>query len=102
MCKNKKEQDRLTFLSDCEAANCLANKAVTVLFPTPPFPDKITILFLTFARRFVTAFIASWLSCLPAPEAQNVLLGHPAHASFFPASSLAGPGQSKNFKIICY
>ena len=40
-----------TFIFSSEFANALANIAVSVDLPTPPFPDKIRILRLTFFKR---------------------------------------------------
>ena len=48
----------LTLHSVSKAAKALARRAVKVLFPTPPFPDKTRILCLTEASRL-------WTSCTP-------------------------------------
>eukprot|EP00116_Pleurobrachia_bachei_P012936 sb/3473198/ len=65
--------------------------AVTVLLPTPPFPDKTRILCLTLLSA--TATSEGEVSVLNWPVEHACLLGHPAQPSIFPASSDAGPGQ---------
>lgn len=83
----------LTFISALRNARVLLSKAVTVLFPTPPFPDKIRILFLTSPNLFFTSSIPG-SGPFVTPEAHICLLGHPSQADAFPAVSLCVPGQS--------
>lgn len=47
----------LTFFSGNFAANALPRRAEKVLFPTPPFPDKIKTLYFTSERRSLTKAI---------------------------------------------
>lgn len=69
-----------------------ANWVATVLLPTPPLPERTSILCLTDRSLSAMAAMAG-LTCWGAPEAQSDWLGHPEHEDYFPASLEAGPGQ---------
>ena len=82
----------LTFFSGFNA-NARANMDVMVLLPTPPLPDRISILCLTLAKRCLMTSIAG-SGTLGAPDEQICWFGQPAQAEVLPASSLCVPGQS--------
>lgn len=85
---------KLTFLSPSLAASALLRRAVTVLLPTPPFPEITRNLFFTWLNFSFTSWIPG--SGALGPEAQIRWFGQPAHAEAFPAASLWVPGQSVN------
>ncbi|KAL5252908.1 hypothetical protein ACHWQZ_G015615 [Mnemiopsis leidyi] len=72
------------------AANPLASSAVTVLFPTPPLPDKTSTLFFTPISCFLTSM--GEISDFNSPLEHSFWFGHPTHPSSFPALSEVGPG----------
>lgn len=73
-------------------------REVIVLFPTPPLPERMRILFFTEDNlSFTRAFPGS--SCFVAPDAHILWFGQPAHAETLPALSLSVPGQSKNAQL---
>lgn len=75
------------------AAKARESIAVTVLLPTPPFPDKISILWRT-TSKCLRMISTAGSSPLVAPEAHIFWFGQPAHDEAFPAFSLSVPGQS--------
>jgi hypothetical protein len=83
----------LTLRSLSVAARLLLSIAVTVLLPTPPFPDSTKILFRTCSSLSLTSWIPG-SGPLATSEAQICWLGQPAHADAFPALALSVPGQS--------
>ena len=84
----------LTFLSGLSAARALDTREVTVLLPTPPFPESMRTLFLTDDNLSFTKAIPGSGNFV-APEEQIFWFGHPAQAETFPALSLCVPGQSE-------
>lgn len=66
---------------------------VTVLLPTPPFPERIRILCLTFDRFLLISSIDG-SGTFVTPDEQICWFGQPAQEEAFPASSLCVPGQS--------
>lgn len=80
------------FLSGFRSAIVRANIEVTVLLPTPPFPDTTNSLFLTSAKRSFTNSMAG-SGPFVAPDAHRFWFGQPAHADVLPAASLSVPGQ---------
>lgn len=80
------------FFSGFRSAMARASIDVTVLLPTPPFPDRINSLFFTSANRSFTSSMAG-SGPFVAPDAHRFWLGQPAHADALPASSLRVPGQ---------
>lgn len=82
-----------TFFSSSFVASALLRRAVTVLLPTPPFPEITKNLFFTWLNLSFTNWIPG--SGPLGAEAQICWFGQPAHAVALPASSLCVPGQSK-------
>ena len=76
------------------AANANASCAENVLFPTPPFPDRTSIMCLNLDMR------SSMRACSGSgpfgADAHAAWLGHPWQASAVPASPADVPGQSAN------
>lgn len=62
-----------------------------MLFPTPPFPDKMRTLCFMPERRAVMRGMSG--SGPLGAEAQIAWFGQPAQESAFPAASDSGPGQ---------
>jgi len=53
-------------------------------FPTPPFPERTSIIFLT-SLSFNAISNKAGSSYFDYPEAQISLFGHSSHDFFFPA-----------------
>merc|ERR1719500_1456440 len=70
-----------------------AKVAVTVLLPTPPFPERMSTMFLT-ASRFLVMRSTSGSGAAGPAEAQMDWFGQPAQAAALPLSSVPVPGQA--------
>ena len=68
-----------------------ASWVATVLLPTPPFPERTTILCLM-PDNFCAMILMAGFSWT-APEAQAAWLGQPEQADYLPALSELTPGQ---------
>ena len=72
-------------------ANAWASMVVKVDFPTPPLPERMSILCLMPESRALMRGISG--SGPFGADSQIVWLGHPAQASPLPARLDSGPGQ---------